>query len=167
MVLKIISFIFVISLVLSFAAPIQPKEASFKLNEVNKKVTDTQYKKQIPNYEAYNAERSDNKIICGLQGEEFLVDTCITYIPALGSQEASSAAFDGTNYFIVWRDSRNGHSNIYGTRLNQDGIVLNPAGIVITTMENCQYTPSVAFDGTNYFVAWIVRKATVMFSEPV
>ncbi len=83
---------------------------------------------------------------------EFLIDTNVTYLPAPFDQRYASIAFDGTNYFVVWTDSRN--NNIYGARMNQSGTMLEPSGIVISGATGIQSEPSVAFDGTNYFVVW-------------
>jgi len=74
---------------------------------------------------------------------------------ATGSQLNPRAAFDGTNYLVVWYDSRSGSSyDIYGTRVAQNGTVLNSAGIPISTATDYQYFPDVSFDGTNYMVVW-------------
>ncbi len=71
-------------------------------------------------------------------------------------QEYASIAFDGTNYFVVWRDERTGHFafDIYGARVTKEGYVLDTMGIPISTDINYQESPVIAFDGTNHFVVW-------------
>lgn len=78
---------------------------------------------------------------------------------ALNTQGYPSVTFDGINYFVVWVDYRSGDtSDIYGTRINQAGIVLDPDGIAISTATNYQWNPSLIFDGINYFVVWDDRR---------
>lgn len=86
---------------------------------------------------------------------EFLIDTNVVYVPGHTNQSSPSVAFDGTNYLVVWHDCRSGlYPDIYGTRVNQSGIVLDPDGIAISTGSYYQKYPSVAFDGTNYLIVW-------------
>lgn len=70
------------------------------------------------------------------------------------SQWYSSVAFDSINYLVVWEDERSGTKDIYATRVSQTGTILDPLGIIIASASNDQATPSVTFDGTNYFVVW-------------
>jgi len=70
-------------------------------------------------------------------------------------QFMAALAFDGTNYCVVWEDDRDDTLyNIYGARVTPQGMVLDPMGIPISTAEDDQLTPAVAFDGVSFFVAW-------------
>jgi hypothetical protein len=85
-----------------------------------------------------------------------VLDTAgIAICTAARDQWGTAIAFDGTNYLVVWQDYRSGSEwDIYGARVSAGGSVLDPAGIAISTAPNGQGEPSVAFDGTNYLVAW-------------
>src|SRR5262245_59430340 len=75
---------------------------------------------------------------------------------APGAQSASDVAFDGTNSFVVWEDGRSGSGSmdVYGARVKPEGVVIDTDGIPISTAPSHQEQPRVAFDGTNYLVAW-------------
>jgi hypothetical protein len=64
------------------------------------------------------------------------------------------AAFDGTNYFLVWHDRRTGESDVYGARVSMTGVLLDPTGIPVSAGPWGEGAPHVVFDGTNYFVVW-------------
>jgi hypothetical protein len=128
MVLKIISFIFVISLVFGITNPNQIKDVPFNVNDIINQVS-------LPN-------------------GEFLIDTSIVYIPTPNDQLSPVIAFDGTNYLVVWRDVRSGSPDIYGARVSQIGTVLDPIGIQISTATGDQKSLAVTFNGFNYLVVW-------------
>jgi len=78
-------------------------------------------------------------------------------VPA--QQSFPAAAFDGTNYLVVWQDCRSSSfpvllPDIYGIRVNQFGGIIDSSAIAISCVPNIQWCPAVAFDGTNYFVVW-------------
>jgi len=90
-----------------------------------------------------------------LRAGEFLIDTNIVYVPAASDQAAPAIATDDTTAFVVWYDRRNGISyDIYGARIDEDGNILDPAGILIAHGSSYDPYPAVAFDGTNYLVVW-------------
>jgi len=64
-------------------------------------------------------------------------------------------AFDGTNFLVVWQDSRSGWDVLYGARVTPAGVVLDPSGIAITyAMTYKRYPAALAFDGANFLVVW-------------
>jgi hypothetical protein len=145
MALKILSFIFSISLAFEITTPNQFKDVPFDVNEVINQVS------------PHLSQPINNKpLIPALPDVEFLIDTNITYTSSLGREESPAIAFDGTNYLVVWLDQRNNPYswNIYGARVNQFGIVLDKVGIPITNVLYDQGSPSVSFNGTNYLVVW-------------
>lgn len=96
--------------------------------------------------------------ICGarITAEGTILDTFpITISTGEGNRVFPSIAFDGNNYFVVWMDDRDNDwlFNIYGARVSSTGVVLDPEGIPISSGGDHIY-PSIAFDGTNYFIAW-------------
>jgi len=64
-----------------------------------------------------------------------------------GTESPAYIAFNGTNYLVVYGDDR-----IYGQRIATDGTVLDPIGINISNPGGRM--PSVASDGSNFFVVW-------------
>ncbi|MDD5530102.1 MAG: T9SS type A sorting domain-containing protein [bacterium] len=71
------------------------------------------------------------------------------------SQIYPDVAFDGTNFWTVWADNRNGTSRIYGARIATDGTVLDTNGILLASLPDTDYTmPSVAFGDSVFCVAF-------------
>ncbi len=70
-------------------------------------------------------------------------------------QDCPVAAFNGTDYLIVWQDRRQPWTHIYGTRMTTTGEILDPGGIKITGGELYQISPAIASDSNNYLVVWV------------
>ncbi len=84
-----------------------------------------------------------------------LQDTSGFVLSSSGNGEGEAAvASDGTNYLVVWSDQRGGDRDIYGIRVSGAGAVLDSAAFAISSETRDQRYPAVAFDGTNYLVAW-------------
>jgi hypothetical protein len=87
---------------------------------------------------------------------------------ALGAnfQVDIDAAFDGTNTLVVWSDDRvQGEGpGLYGARVGPDGQILDGTGFLIASndLRNGPIKASVAFDGTNFLVTWMVRSSGVV-----
>ncbi len=90
---------------------------------------------------------------------QVLDSSAIAISTAAHDQLFPAVAFDGTNYFVVWEDRRtdNYYPHIYGARVSQTGAVIDPEGIIIADSMYGEISPSIAFDGTNYLVAWFGR----------
>lgn len=65
-----------------------------------------------------------------------------------------AAASDGTNTLVVWSDTRTYRQNLWAARVSGAGAVLDQAAFPIETGDDALVAPRVAFDGTNYVVAW-------------
>ncbi len=79
-------------------------------------------------------------------------------LPAPGSDRLS-AAFDGTNFLLVWADVRSGAPDIYGARISLTGELRDPGAFPISTAPDEQSVPDVAFNGTSFLVTWNDHRA--------
>jgi hypothetical protein len=81
---------------------------------------------------------------------------------AANRQTEPAVAWNGTNFLVVWSDSRWGSfSDIYGARVSEAGSVLDAFGIHISNAANHQLAPAVAWNGTNFLVVWSDRRSGV------
>ena len=79
-------------------------------------------------------------------------------------QRGPAVAHDGSGYLVVWADGRDtvsSRTDIYGVRISANGTVLDPSGLQISTASGAQYSPAVAFGGTDYLVAWTDERSAV------
>ena len=72
----------------------------------------------------------------------------------------ATLASDGTDYLVAFSDARFGCCSIFGSRVTGAGRALNPRGIAIATHGRQQLEPAIAYDGTNYLVAWTDNRST-------
>ncbi len=109
--------------------------------------------------------------------------TPVAVTNVLGDQKNPRIAFNGTNFFVVWQDSRNLNSSswdIYGTRVSTGGgtVTLDPlngfplaweqdpdnVGSYRLTHQD-QLNPDVSWNGTNWLAVWEDARRTV--NDPV
>ncbi len=91
---------------------------------------------------------------------------------ATGTQSRSAAAFDGTNFDVVWTNNQAG-IDIFGSRVSPTGTVLDTrtqgattvGGVGVSTAANNQEFPAIACQSTGCLVLWQDRRnlATTSF----
>ncbi|UCG42391.1 MAG: hypothetical protein JSU73_11035 [candidate division WOR-3 bacterium] len=77
---------------------------------------------------------------------------------APGHQTSPGIAHDGSVWLVAWSDWRAELQDIYVSRVDASGRVLDTAGIPVTLDSVRQYEPSVAFGGDYFLVAWTIRR---------
>jgi hypothetical protein len=100
------------------------------------------------NYDIYGARVSSAGTVLDISG--------IPISTAANNQQSPAVAHNGTNFLVVWQDSRSGtgYSDIYGARVSGAGTVLNTNGILISNAINSQEFPAVAYNGADFVVVW-------------
>lgn len=75
--------------------------------------------------------------------------------PALFSHTSPSVAFNGTYYLAVWTDNRNTLDNdIFGARIDTNGVLLDPAGIIVCNAPGNQKNPRIESNNDIFLVVW-------------
>ena len=67
-------------------------------------------------------------------------------------------SFDGTNYLIVWAQTNDSPSAIYGQFLSRQGAIVG-SPLVISPDANAAEVGGIQFDGINYLVVWEANSA--------
>lgn len=103
-------------------------------------------------------ERNGNKDIYGtLMGTDGTVvnPTGIPISTKTGDEDTTGISYDGSQFIVVWADTRSGNSDIYAARVSTAGAVNDVDGIPISTKAGEQYRPVVA-SGNNQesLVVW-------------
>jgi len=71
------------------------------------------------------------------------------------AQEHPDVVFDGDRYAVAWQDKRsNADYDIYVSRVDTDGLVLDPAGIIVCGAAGDQSEPSIAYNRRGYVLIW-------------
>ncbi len=83
---------------------------------------------------------------------DFAIDAPVP-APSTTYSAGPGAAFDGTHTFVAWKDGRAGGPHIYGARVDQNGTVLDPDGILLYTGTDAG-VPAVAWNGSHHLIAW-------------
>lgn len=68
-----------------------------------------------------------------------------------------TVASNGSDFLVAWSDNRtpaNG-AEIWASRVTNAGVATAPGGFLVASRVGSQYLPAAAFDGTNYFVAYV------------
>lgn len=70
-------------------------------------------------------------------------------------QEMPRIAFGDGVFLLVWQDIRNGKDwDIYATRINSEGKVLDSDGLLISGGIHNQAKPKLVWDGKNFIIVW-------------
>jgi hypothetical protein len=75
---------------------------------------------------------------------------------AYNAQVPATVAGNGNGWLVVWTDGRNlaSRPDIYGARVSTAGVVADPAGIALCTLDGQQHSPAVAASGSDYLAVW-------------
>lgn len=90
-----------------------------------------------------------------VSGSGVVLDAAGIAVSTGGPDKGSpSVAWNGSNFLVAWEDFRSGNGDIYASRVSGAGVVLDAAGIAVSTPASGQFSPAVASDGSNFLVAW-------------
>lgn len=103
-------------------------------------------------YDIYGARVTPGGQVLG----EFAICT------ANGGQTDPAIAFGGTDYLVLWSDPRNAAAengwaevDLFGSRVTPNGLVLDPAGIPISTARGGQSEVRLIYGGNGFFAVWL------------
>ncbi len=97
---------------------------------------------------------------CRVSPEAAILDPLGIPICPDSLQSQPRVAYDGSLFHVVWTDRRAYLSDIYGTRVSRDGVVLDPGGIRVSAAEQIQGHPAVASSGTG-----VMAGVTVLWQD--
>ena len=75
---------------------------------------------------------------------------------APGHKSSLATGFGDSLYLVAWADNRSidGSTDIFCARVDREGNVLDPHGIVVCSATSSQDLPDISFDGSNFLVVW-------------
>ena len=87
----------------------------------------------------------------GLTGANFVVEG------SAHVQARPAVAAAGSNFTVVWQDSRTGAGDIYGRRVSGGGALLGTSAIRISTDDREDEDPDIAYNGSTLLVTYQLR----------
>jgi probable HAF family extracellular repeat protein len=122
-----------------------------------------------------------NSQIATMQGKEESDAQPVVPAPAAGAQLQPQIARGANSTLAVWTDRRTvlgryvpsdsagvgSGGDIYGARYDANGALIDQAAIMISSAVYSQRSPSVAWNGQNWLVAWITERQSSPFAEDV
>jgi hypothetical protein len=75
-----------------------------------------------------------------------------------GDQTRPAIAVGDGGFLVVWESSADTRPEIWGARLDIDGQPIDDGGFRISPPGSFGLDPALAFDGTNYVVAWVANR---------
>ena len=76
----------------------------------------------------------------------------ITTSPNSDTAGRTNIATDGTDFVVVWKDAS---AQIMASRVTPEGVVAATTSTPLGTTPDAYTEPAIAFDGTNFLVAWV------------
>jgi len=107
----------------------------------------------------YCVDNTDTPQIVGVlvnsNGQPSAGGDFVIYSP-VGANTNPVVAFNGTNFLVSWMAFPSAGGALYGLRVSQTGSVLDASPVLIGNVSppTSAMPPSMASDGTNYFLAW-------------
>jgi hypothetical protein len=89
--------------------------------------------------------------------DSFLLDENIANSGIINEQRFPKVASDGNIFLSAWTDFRTQSTqdpDIYASRIDEEGNVMDIGGIPVCTVERVQYILDVVYDGNNFIVIW-------------
>ncbi len=75
-----------------------------------------------------------------------------------GEKVTPAMTYNGTDYLVLWQAQSVGIRDIYGARINRQGVVLDPDGFIVSTAAGDEEQPAAASDGDIFLVVWADRR---------